>query len=201
MSARRPLADVSGNADADEIDRQQITFPLRNTEQGFLFPLRALIQFPEVEQSASSLAGGQACDGLRYFSKRESEVPLRGQRVALPRNFGGDRSWRANALSNSAPNRRPCIWVKTAGWRGRRDPNASLSRHAFRCEPTINSSKAAFSNIRLGHICIMMMTITWALPHSRRKRGCGLYAFDFGRASFWKWPWVDFPSPGKYASL
>jgi hypothetical protein len=55
-----------GLVDAGQIP---ITSPISKSEQGLLFPLRALTELTKVEPSADSLGEVQACDGLWYHVK------------------------------------------------------------------------------------------------------------------------------------
>jgi hypothetical protein len=162
-----------------------------------LFPRKALIQYPRAKATADSLGEAEADDGFRYFIKGDAH----GKAIRASEWLG---THLAEMVGISAP--APCVIELQDGstvFGSRRIAGVAdvaittaflTTPSASNQGPAIIGLKALLSKIYAYDIFFFNddrhLENYLSIDDNGVRR---LYAFDFSRALFWRWPWNGYP--------
>jgi hypothetical protein len=185
------------NAADNIIGQTSLAFPVRKNDQGLLFPRRALTEASKKENSADALGEVDACDGLRYFVKGDGNgCPTRAS------------EWICAAIAEAVGIGTPATAVveRQNGELvfGSRSLGGVADKLVTQTYLTTHSSDS-----QLNAVLVALLSKIYAFDMfiNNEDRHLGnylsnedggkrrLYAFDFSRALFWRWPWSGFPAP------
>jgi hypothetical protein len=176
-----------------------IAFQLPHVEQSLLFPRRTLCEFPKQKNSADSLGEVEAEDLHRYYIKGDSNgqptrasewlctqlaetIGIAAPPVAVIELANGNLVFGSRRISGVADDIATQLYLTRKTEIGPNPSNlSSLLSMIYTFDMFVNNDDRHFGNY-----------LTVEENGTRR-----LFAFDFSRAMFWRWPWVNFPSPNQ----
>lgn len=163
-----------------------------------LFHRKSRIEYPKVQPSADALGEIEADDGHRYFVKDDANgTPVRAS------EWIGTHV--AEAVGISAPAAAPIEMLDGRVVFGSRKVSGAADAVTTRSLLINPGANAQFSPVGLSPVLSAIYALDMFLFNDDRHFGNyityddsgvrRMYAFDFSRAMFWRWPWGGFPAP------